>query len=109
MKKIIHFEPTSKCNAACPMCARNVNGEGCIVSLGDLSLEHFQIQVTKNIKTLEKVFFCGNVGDPCADVNLLEKISWIKNYSSYFFLDDSGGLIMRKNIGKNISTIKHQI
>ena len=79
MTKIIHFEPTSKCNAACPMCARNVNGEGCIVSLGDLSLEHFQIQVTKNIKTLEKVFFCGNVGDPCADVNLLEKISWIKN------------------------------
>jgi len=79
MKKIIHFEPTSKCNAACPMCARNLNGEGCIVSLGDLSLEHFQIQVTKNIKTLEKVFFCGNVGDPCADVNLLEKISWIKN------------------------------
>ena len=79
MTKIIHFEPTSKCNAACPMCARNVDGEGCIVSLSDLSLENFQLQVSKVLDTLEKIFFCGNVGDPCADKNLLQKIEWIKN------------------------------
>ena len=71
MRRIIHFESTSRCNAACPMCVRNVNGKGCTVSLSDLSLESYQYFVTKNLDTLEKIFFCGNVGDPCADKNLL--------------------------------------
>ena len=26
--KEIHVEPTSVCNAECPMCARNINGKG---------------------------------------------------------------------------------
>jgi MoaA/NifB/PqqE/SkfB family radical SAM enzyme len=78
MTKIIHYEPTSRCNAACPMCARNVNGDGCVVPLQDLSLELFKTQVSACLDTLEKVFFCGAVGDPCADKTLLDKISWIK-------------------------------
>ena len=78
MTKIIHVEPTSRCNAACPMCARNVNGKGCIVPLMDLSFEPFKSLVNSCIDKLEKVFFCGSVGDPCADKNLLEKITWLK-------------------------------
>lgn len=78
MTKIIHYEPTSRCNAACPMCARNVNGDGCVVPLQDLSVELFQTQITATLDTLEKVFFCGAVGDPCADKTLLDKISWMK-------------------------------
>src|SRR5210317_2379950 len=78
MVKILHFEPTSRCNAACPMCARNIDGEGCVVSVADLSLQDFQLQIIKNIKTLKKIFFCGNLGDPCADKSLLDKIQWIK-------------------------------
>lgn len=76
--KTLHFEPTSRCNAACPMCARNIDGKETIVSLGDLSLKKFQLQVISNIKTLEKILFCGTLGDPCADKNLLEKIEWVK-------------------------------
>ena len=82
MTKIIHFEPTSRCNAACPMCARNNLGEGCVVSLADLGLDDYKKHVTKHLEHLEKVFFCGTVGDPCADKNLLEKIRWIKNINS---------------------------
>ena len=46
------------------MCARNINGEGCTVSLSDLSFAHYKNYVNTNLDTLEKVFFCGNVGDP---------------------------------------------
>lgn len=77
--KIIHFENTSRCNAACPMCARNINGKGCTVELSDLSFSSFQTYCTTNIIDLEKIFFCGGLGDPCADKNLLRKISWIKS------------------------------
>ena len=45
MVKILHFEPTSRCNAACPMCARNVNGEGCIVSVADLSFDKLLVDL----------------------------------------------------------------
>jgi MoaA/NifB/PqqE/SkfB family radical SAM enzyme len=76
--KMLHFEATSRCNAACPMCARNIDGKETIVSLGDLSLKKFQLQVISNIKTLEKILFCGTLGDPCADKNLLQKIEWVK-------------------------------
>ena len=79
MTKILHFEPTSRCNAACPMCARNVYGEGCSVSLGDLSFTQFQTKVITSLVSLEKIFFCGNLGDPCADKDLLKKIAWIKS------------------------------
>ena len=82
MTKIIHFEPTSICNAACPMCARNILGEGCVVSLADLSLDDYKKHVNQHLEYLEKVFFCGTVGDPCADKNLLEKIRWIKTINS---------------------------
>ena len=79
MTKILHFEPTSRCNAACPMCARNINGDGCVVPLADLSFDKFQAQVTSRLVSLDKIFFCGNLGDPCADRYLLEKIRWIKS------------------------------
>lgn len=78
MTKIIHFEPTSRCNAACPMCARNVNGKGCVVSLLDLNFEDFKKNLHNHLPSLKKIFFCGSVGDPCADKNLLEKIAYAK-------------------------------
>ena len=78
MTKILHVEPTSRCNAACPMCARNVNGVGCVVSLADLSFDKFQAHVTSRLVSLDKIFFCGSLGDPCADKDLLKKIAWVK-------------------------------
>jgi MoaA/NifB/PqqE/SkfB family radical SAM enzyme len=60
------------------MCARNLEGKGYVVSLADLSLDDYKKHVTKHLEHLEKVFFCGTVGDPCADISLLKKIAWIK-------------------------------
>jgi len=81
MTKILHIENTSICNAACPMCARNVNGEGIAstVTLGSLPFEKFQQHVLPHLLTLDKIFFCGSVGDPCGDKNLLKAITWVKS------------------------------
>jgi len=77
--KIIHFENTSRCNASCPMCSRNILGDGLTIKPDDLSLEQYKKYVNDNLLDLEKVFFCGNLGDPAADKHLLDKISWTKN------------------------------
>jgi MoaA/NifB/PqqE/SkfB family radical SAM enzyme len=80
--KILQMELTSVCNAECPMCARNVNGVGInpYISLKNLSLEWFQHNITRQqILNLEKIFFCGNVGDPASSTQLIEIIKYFKH------------------------------
>jgi len=79
--KEIHIEPTSLCNAECPMCARNINGNGLNphITLKSLDLAWFKKNITlQQIKNLDKVFFCGNVGDPASTPELLEIIGYFK-------------------------------
>ena len=80
--KEIHIEPTSLCNAECPQCARNINGEGLNpnIKLGSLDLDFFQRSFDhENIANTDKIFFCGNVGDPCATPDLLKICAYLKN------------------------------
>ena len=95
--KEIHIEPTSLCNAECPMCARNVNGEGInpYITLKSIDLAWFQQNLqAKQIKNLDKVFFCGNVGDPASTPELLEIIKYLKdcNPDLVIGLNTNGGL-----------------
>ena len=55
----LDVEPTSICNAACPMCARNVNGEGLnpYLTLKSLTANWFRKNITPDqIKQLNKMF-----------------------------------------------------
>ena len=77
----IHIEPTSLCNAECPQCARNILGTGLNpnVQLSSLDIGFFESTFNeKNIKNINKIFFCGNVGDPCATPNLLKILQYLK-------------------------------
>jgi MoaA/NifB/PqqE/SkfB family radical SAM enzyme len=79
--KEIHIEPTSLCNAECLQCARNILGEGLnpAIQLGSLDIEFFENAFNKdNIKNIDKIFFCGNVGDPCATPDLLKILQYLK-------------------------------
>lgn len=80
--KYLDIEPTSVCQAACPMCARNIKGEGLnpYISLKSLNLSWFKQNLShKQIKQLEKIRFGGNVGDPAATPELLEIIEYFKS------------------------------
>jgi MoaA/NifB/PqqE/SkfB family radical SAM enzyme len=95
--KEIHIEPTSLCNAECPHCARNINGKGINPNIKLKSLDLAWIQ--NNIKTeilqnLNKIFFCGTVGDPAATPELLDIIKYLKkeNPKLTIGLNTNGGL-----------------
>ena len=80
--KEIHIEPTSLCNAECPQCARNILGTGLNpnIRLGSLSIDWFKETFTRdNITNIDKIFFCGNVGDPCATPDLLQIVAYLKS------------------------------
>ena len=95
--KEIHIEPTSLCNANCPMCARNVYGDKLnpYITLKSLPLQWFKDNIKpKEIKNLQKVFFCGNVGDPASAPDLLFIIDYFKqsNPDLVVGLNSNGGL-----------------
>ena len=95
--KEIHIESTSVCNAECPMCARNINGKGLnpYITLKSLTTSWFESNMKPDqVKQLEKVFFCGNVGDPAGTPELLGIIEYLKkcNPDLVIGLNSNGGL-----------------
>jgi MoaA/NifB/PqqE/SkfB family radical SAM enzyme len=63
----VHLELTHRCNAACPMCARNLSGgiTNPNLPLVELSLSDIERIFTPSfIRKLEQIYACGNYGDP---------------------------------------------
>jgi hypothetical protein len=94
--RVLHLEPTTVCNAACPQCGRE-----------DLSLyndqnDRSELTVEKIIKLidldfisrLEKMFMCGNFGDPAAAAETLQIYQYFRKHNSKITLgmNTNGGL-----------------
>lgn len=86
----IHLELTTKCNAACPMCLRNINGD---VPNPNLELSDFDIKWLDNFDIpINKLTLCGNYGDPILYPNLFELIDkWLTIYDKPIKLMTNGG------------------
>ena len=72
--RTIHLEVTERCNAACPSCARNINGgpENPHLINAELDLEAFEQIVDRPLRArLAKLYACGNYGDPALAQDLL--------------------------------------
>ena len=82
--RTVHLEMTDNCNAACPMCARNINGgednpqlPGTELSIDDAK-KIFNIDF---IKQLDRIYMCGNYGDPIAARDTLEVFSYFREHN----------------------------
>jgi hypothetical protein len=65
--KVLHLEPTDVCQAACPLCSRETDAlfdktQQNHLNMADI-LKVFDIE---QIAHLDKMFMCGNYGDPAA-------------------------------------------
>jgi MoaA/NifB/PqqE/SkfB family radical SAM enzyme len=77
----IHFEITSKCQAACPMCARNIQGgpKSPFLELNEISYDQFQKWFDiAFVKQLDKLYMCGNFGDPVTARDTLEIFTYLR-------------------------------
>jgi len=71
--KVIHLEPTDVCQAACALCAREVDPSFRKDRQHHLSLgQILKVFDEEKIKQLDKMFMCGNYGDPAAGKNTLD-------------------------------------
>jgi MoaA/NifB/PqqE/SkfB family radical SAM enzyme len=85
--KGLHIEPTSKCNAACPMCARNLWGAVTSDWLveKDITFSDLKKMVSPEfIKQLDYVVFCGNLGDPIVNPELLQMVEYVQTHKEKY-------------------------
>ena len=78
--KSIHIELTNNCQARCPMCARNDHGglPNPYLNLTQWTIEFFKEVITKEVlDTIEKIYFCGNFGDPMLHDDLIDICSYV--------------------------------
>jgi len=109
--KVLHLETTTVCNAACPQCARenpelyNDKTDRCTLSLDQIK-ELFDLEF---FKQLDKVFACGDFGDPAASHETLSIFKFFRsiNPSIELGMNTNGGVQnveFWKELGKLLSS-----
>src|SRR6056300_176581 len=87
--RVIHLEVTQRCQAACPMCDRNMNGgaDNPHITNAELSLEDCKrIFKPEFIKQLDTMYMCGNLGDPIVARDTLEIFRYFREHNSNMWL-----------------------
>ena len=93
--RVLHIESTDACNAACPQCLREVD-----TSFNKTNLDHLTVNQIKNlidensIRELDKIYMCGNYGDPAAGKHTLEIFRYFRriNQNITLGMNTNGGL-----------------
>lgn len=83
--RVVHLELTSRCNAACPLCPRNVAGGEVNprLPLAELSLKDVQrLLEPELVARLGKVMLCGNYGDPAVASDCLDVVRYLRQQGS---------------------------
>lgn len=97
----LHIELTDKCQAQCPMCARNFHGGALrpFIRGGDISINDFQRWFSVNfLSQLKNFYSCGNYGDPAFAKDCLEIYDYVRqcNPNTRLALHTNGGMRNRK-------------
>ena len=83
--RAVHLEITENCQASCPMCDRNIHGGEDNPNLGDKKGLHElkvadvqKILTPEFVKQLDRVYLCGNFGDPIVATDTLEVFKYLR-------------------------------
>lgn len=93
--KVLHLEPTDVCQAACPLCARETDSAFDKRQQHHLTMAQILKHVTvEQIAQLDKMFMCGNYGDPAAGRNTLDIYAEFRKLNPNIVLgmNSNGGL-----------------
>ena len=95
--RTLHLELTTRCNAACPQCARMDPSTG-YAKDHELRLPQIQEMISPSfVQQLDKMFACGNFGDPAAARDCLPIYEWFRsaNRNITLGMNTNGGLRTR--------------
>ena len=97
----VHIELTDKCQAQCPMCARNYHGgkNREFIKNGDISFKQFKQWFPKKfLSQLSNFYSCGNYGDPAFARDCLEIFEYVRecNSETRLAIHTNGGMRNRE-------------
>lgn len=93
--RVLHLEPTDVCQAECPLCARETDPTFDKRIQHRINLREFKNLVPERlIYRLDKMFMCGNYGDPAANEDSKSIFSYVREINSSIVLgmNTNGGL-----------------
>lgn len=80
--KHVHIEISTRCQASCPMCARNNRGglENPFLPIKDMDLKTFQYIFNETVLSqISTICMCGNFGDPIMNDDLIGMCRYVKD------------------------------
>lgn len=81
--KVLHLEPTDVCQLECPLCARETDKDFNKSVKHSLTIPQIQRHFDDSqIAALDKMFMCGNYGDPAASNHTLDIYRWFRELNS---------------------------
>lgn len=93
--KVLHLEPTDVCQAACPLCARETDANFDKRNRHQLSVEMLESLLPEGfVAGLDKMFMCGNYGDPAAGNHTIAIYEWFRTHNPDIVLgmNTNGGI-----------------
>ena len=107
--KLLHLEPTTDCNVACPQCNRTIGlpyyddkKDRSELSLDDIK----KLFTVEFIKNLDKMFMCGNFGEPAAAKDCLDIFRYFKEVNPDITLGmNTNGSLRTKGWWKELAEI----
>lgn len=95
--KNVHIELTDKCQAQCPMCARNFHGGATrpFIKNKEITFDQFREWFpTKFLSQLNNFYSCGNYGDPAFARDCLEIFQYVRqcNPTTRLAIHTNGGM-----------------
>ncbi len=108
--RVLHLESTDVCQAACPSCAREIDGEFDATQKNHLTIQQILKQIDSGaIRRLDKMFMCGNYGDPAAGKHTLDIYRYFRKINTKIILGmNSNGAEQNAAWWQSLGAIFHQ-
>jgi sulfatase maturation enzyme AslB (radical SAM superfamily) len=109
--KVLHLEPTDVCQAACSLCARETDALFDKMQQHHLSMEDIlQVFSADQITCLDKMFMCGNYGDPAAGHHTLNIYQEFRHINPNIVLGmNTNGALKNESWWRELGTIFNQL
>jgi MoaA/NifB/PqqE/SkfB family radical SAM enzyme len=111
--KWLHVEASTKCNAWCPSCPRNLGGQGLRPGLIEQDLDPARFQsILEDFETLDGIQFCGNYGDPVIAGSFIELVKLALKKTQKIQIHTNGSLRnvnWWKELADMLKDVKHDV
>ena len=108
--KVLHLEPTDVCNLECPLCARETDSQFDKAHHHHLTVDQIYSALGRDvIANLDKMFMCGNYGDPAAGQHTIKIYQYFRNINPAITLGmNTNGSLRTPNYWKELASILNQ-